>query len=76
VLIEKFQTQESAFFFAEALTVVQWGYMSDHYGRRPILLCGPLGLAFATLFFGMASKFWPLVAMRTLQGVFNGNIGA
>ncbi|KAF9480008.1 major facilitator superfamily multidrug-resistance, DHA1 sub-family [Pholiota conissans] len=66
---------ESTFFFSEALTVVQWGYLSDRYGRRPILLCGPLGLAFAMLFFGMSTTFWPLVAMRTLQGIFNGNIG-
>lgn len=66
---------ESAFFFAESLTVVQWGYLSDHYGRRPILLCGPLGLTLAMLAFGTSTTFWPLVVSRCLQGVFNGNIG-
>ncbi|KAH9481768.1 Major facilitator-type transporter psiT2 [Psilocybe cubensis] len=66
---------ESAFFLAECLTVVQWGYLSDRYGRRPILLCAPVGLAFAMLVFGSSTTFWPLVLSRCMQGVFNGNIG-
>ncbi|KAG5653635.1 hypothetical protein H0H81_011737 [Sphagnurus paluster] len=33
---------ESAFFFAEAFTVFHWGCASDKFGRRPILLLGPL----------------------------------
>ncbi|KAF4614258.1 hypothetical protein D9613_007947 [Agrocybe pediades] len=55
---------ESAFFLAEGLTVVQWGYLSDRYGRRPILLYGPLGLAVAMLIFGTSTVFWPLVLSR------------
>ncbi|PPR03542.1 hypothetical protein CVT24_007029 [Panaeolus cyanescens] len=66
---------ESAFFFAESATVVQWGYLADRVGRRPVLLIGPLGLAFSMVFFGMSTTFWPLVVFRCLQGVFNGNIG-
>ena len=67
--------QESTFFFSESLTVVLWGYLSDRYGRRPVLLGGPLGLSLAMIVFGMSTTFWPLVLMRTLQGIFNGNIG-
>lgn len=67
--------QESAFFFSEALTVVPWGYASDRYGRRPILLLAPLGLTFAMLLFGTSTTFWPLVVARCMQGIFNGNIG-
>ncbi|KAF9007549.1 major facilitator superfamily multidrug-resistance, DHA1 sub-family [Cyathus striatus] len=66
---------ESAFFFAEALTVFQWGWLSDRFGRRPILLLGPLGLSLAMLGFGLSGTFWPIVMYRCLQGVFNGNIG-
>ncbi|KAF8879294.1 major facilitator superfamily multidrug-resistance, DHA1 sub-family [Gymnopilus junonius] len=66
---------ESAFFFAESVTVIQWGYLSDRYGRRPILLLGPLGLGVAMLLFGMSTTFWPLVVSRCFQGIFNGNIG-
>ncbi|KAG5644648.1 hypothetical protein DXG03_008030 [Asterophora parasitica] len=66
---------ESAFFFAEALTVFQWGRMSDKFGRRPVLLLGPLGLSIFMLTFGLSNNFWSLVVSRCMQGVFNGNIG-
>ncbi|KAG5653633.1 hypothetical protein H0H81_011735 [Sphagnurus paluster] len=66
---------ESAFFFAEAFTVFQWGRASDRFGRRPILLLGPLGLSIAMLIFGLSNNFWTLVVSRCMQGVFNGNIG-
>ncbi|KIY72240.1 MFS general substrate transporter [Cylindrobasidium torrendii FP15055 ss-10] len=65
----------SVFFAAECLTVFQWGRASDVYGRRPILLVGPLGLGLALLGFGLSKDFWMLVVFRALQGVFNGNIG-
>ncbi|KAF5359367.1 hypothetical protein D9756_003058 [Leucocoprinus leucothites] len=66
---------ESAFFFAEAATVFLWGWLSDRFGRRPILLLGPFGLTFAMLRFGYSTSFWPMVLSRCFQGVFNGNIG-
>lgn len=60
---------------AEALTVFHWGRASDHLGRRPVLLLGPLGLAFAMIGFGLSTHFWSLVIYRCMQGIFNGNIG-
>ncbi|KAF9262457.1 MFS general substrate transporter [Marasmius fiardii PR-910] len=66
---------ESLFFLSESLTVTLWGRASDLYGRRPILLFGPLGLIFAMLGFGLSKTFWPLVVFRCAQGMFNGNIG-
>ncbi len=63
------------FFFAEAATVFQWGWLSDRIGRRPVLLLGPLGLTFAMLKFGVSDSFWSLVWTRCFQGMFNGNIG-
>ncbi|KAK0204477.1 major facilitator superfamily multidrug-resistance, DHA1 sub-family [Desarmillaria ectypa] len=66
---------ESAFFLAECLSVFHWGRLSDKFGRKPILLLGPLGLTFAMLGFGASSSFWSLVLFRCAQGVFNGNIG-
>jgi len=65
----------SAFFFAEAVTVFHWGWASDRVGRRPILLLGPIGLAFAMLIFGISERYWTLVMSRCIQGVFNGNLG-
>ncbi|KAJ7589846.1 major facilitator superfamily domain-containing protein [Mycena floridula] len=66
---------ESVFFITECLSVYHWAQASDYYGRRPILLLGPLGLTLAMLGFGLSKTFWSLVAFRCAQGVFNGNIG-
>ncbi|KAG7094374.1 hypothetical protein E1B28_007975 [Marasmius oreades] len=66
---------ESLFFLSESLVVAIWGRASDLYGRKPVLLLGPLGLAFAMLGFGLSKTFWPLVVFRCAQGMFNGNIG-
>ncbi|KAG6904689.1 hypothetical protein DXG01_008087, partial [Tephrocybe rancida] len=66
---------ESTFFLAEAFTVVYWGRASDWFGRRPVLLIGPLGLALSTLSFGLARDYATIVISRCMQGVFNGNIG-
>lgn len=57
------------------MSAVQWGYLSDRFGRRPVLLIGPLGLSISMLLFGLSTTFWPLVVLRCLQGSFNGNIG-
>ncbi|KAJ7159094.1 major facilitator superfamily multidrug-resistance, DHA1 sub-family [Mycena crocata] len=66
---------ESTFFLAESLTVFQFGRLSDRYGRRPVLLFGPLGLCLSMLGFGLSRTFWMLFAFRCAQGAFNGNIG-
>ncbi|KIK57652.1 hypothetical protein GYMLUDRAFT_45818 [Collybiopsis luxurians FD-317 M1] len=63
------------FFLTECVTCTYWGRLSDFYGRRAILLIGPLGLTFAMLGFGLSKAFAALVISRALQGVFNGNIG-
>ena len=67
--------QESTFFLAEATTVVFWGMASDRFGRRSILIFGPLGLALTMLGFGGSKQFSSLVLFRLFQGVFSGNTG-
>jgi len=66
---------ESVFYATEALTVLHWGYASDAFGRRPILLGGVLGLAISMLSFGLSKQYWMLILNRCMQGAFNGNIG-
>ena len=57
------------------MTVIQWGYLSDRFGRRSVLLLSPLGLAFSMFIFGSSTTFLPLVLSRCFQGMFNGIIG-
>ncbi|KAJ7183241.1 major facilitator superfamily multidrug-resistance, DHA1 sub-family [Mycena filopes] len=66
---------ESAFFLAEGLSVFPSGRLSDTYGRRSVLLWGPLGLGLAMLGFGLSTSFWSLLFFRCIQGLCNGNIG-
>ncbi|KAH9855870.1 MFS general substrate transporter [Lenzites betulinus] len=66
---------ESTFFAMEALFVFQWARLSDHIGRKPVLLVGIAGLCISMLCFGLSKTFWGLVVSRSLVGVLNGNSG-
>ncbi|KAG6817274.1 hypothetical protein H0H87_010935 [Tephrocybe sp. NHM501043] len=65
----------SLFFVTEAITVLHWSRLSDHVGRKPILLIGLFGTAVSMLSFGLSRTFWSLVISRCLCGLLNGNIG-
>ena len=52
-----------------------WGRISDRVGRKPPLVLGTLGCTAAVLCFGLSTQFWMVIICRSLQGVFNGNIG-
>ncbi|KIK80808.1 hypothetical protein PAXRUDRAFT_15585 [Paxillus rubicundulus Ve08.2h10] len=67
--------QESLFFVTEAVTVLQWGRISDQVGRKPVLLVGTFGLCLSMLCFGLSRTFWGLVLSRCVTGALNGNIG-
>ena len=53
--------QESLFFAAEALTVLQWSRASDFIGRKPVLLIGVAGLCISMICFGLSKTFFGLV---------------
>ncbi|KAH7920401.1 MFS transporter [Leucogyrophana mollusca] len=66
---------ESLFFATQALTILQWSRVSDHIGRKPVLLLGVFGLGLSMLCFGLSRTFWGLVLSRCITGALNGNIG-
>ena len=53
--------QESIFFATEALFVFQWARLSDHIGRKPVLLIGLFGLTISMACFGLSKTFLGLV---------------
>ena len=55
----------SFFFFAPA-----WGWMSDRYGRRPILLIGLIGFSATMLTFAFIENLASVYAERFLSGMF------
>ncbi|KAI0703802.1 MFS general substrate transporter [Cytidiella melzeri] len=66
---------ESLFFATEAMFILQWSRMSDHVGRKPVLLVGVAGLCVSMIFFGLSKTFLSLVLSRCLVGALNGNLG-
>ncbi|KAG1732162.1 major facilitator superfamily domain-containing protein [Suillus lakei] len=58
----------SLFFATQALTVLHWSRISDHIGRKPVILTGLFGLSISITFSG-------LVLSRALNGALNGNVG-
>ncbi|KAH8985105.1 MFS general substrate transporter [Lactarius akahatsu] len=65
----------SLYFAAQAVSVLQWSRLSDHVGRKPVLLCGLLGTVVSSLLFGLSRSFPALVFSRCLHGMLNGNVG-
>ncbi len=49
------------------------GALSDHYGRRPVLLLGFTGLALSFFVTGLATALWMLVAIRLVSGALQAN---
>ncbi|KAI6114353.1 major facilitator superfamily domain-containing protein [Pisolithus sp. B1] len=66
---------ESLFYATQALTIFYWSRLSDHIGRKPVLLVGLMGLSVSNLCFGLSRAFWALVASRCIAGALNGNVG-
>ena len=51
------------------------GALSDHYGRRPLLLICLLGSAIGYAIFGIGGALWVLFLGRIIDGLTGGNIG-
>ena len=58
-----------------------WGRLSDHHGRRPILLISTAGAALSYVLFAIGSGFenhsaalWTLLVSRVFAGICGGNI--
>ncbi|KAG1847836.1 major facilitator superfamily domain-containing protein [Suillus subalutaceus] len=65
----------SLFFAAQALTVLHWSRISDHIGRKPVILTGLLGISISMCCFCLSTTFPGLVLSRALSGALNGNVG-
>ena len=53
-----------------------WGRVSDHYGRRPVILGSLVGSSVAWLMFGFAGALWVLFLARILDGISGASYAA
>eukprot|EP00667_Euglena_gracilis_P022304 EG_transcript_24763 len=65
----------SILFVGQLISVPLWGWLADHWGRRPVLILGLLGIIVFVACFGLSPSYeWALVA-RFLWGLGCGNTG-
>lgn len=61
---------------AQFISAPLWGRLSDHAGRRPVLLLSLAGAVAAYVWLAFADALWMLFMARTLGGLMAGNISA
>ncbi|CAG8678321.1 11726_t:CDS:2, partial [Acaulospora morrowiae] len=61
----------SSFFFSQFCFSIFWGYMSDKFGRRPILLIGLVGNIITSILFGISRSLIWAIASRSACGMLN-----
>ncbi|KAF8306022.1 major facilitator superfamily MFS-1 [Clavulina sp. PMI_390] len=65
----------SSFFITQFLTSLLWATIASKHGNRAVLFTALLGNALTCALFGTCTTFTQAVAVRLLQGVFNGAVG-
>ena len=68
-------TIASAFALAQLATNFFWGWLSDHIGRKPVILMGTLFTAACFVAFGFVKTLPQAIAVQALMGLLNGNQG-
>ncbi|KAL3418805.1 major facilitator superfamily transporter [Phlyctema vagabunda] len=63
----------SSFALAQFATNLFWGWLSDHIGRKPVVMMGTLLTAACFLAFGFCRTMWQAVLVQALMGAVNGN---
>jgi multidrug resistance protein len=64
----------ASFSVAQLLSTPFWGKISDHYGRRPLILAGLAFSAISYVLFGLATTIAVLFISRFVQGASGGTI--
>ena len=62
-----------SFGFSNFLASPLLGALSDHFGRRPLLLLGFLGLSMSFLGTALSTSIWGLIAVRIVGGAMQAN---
>ncbi|KAJ3222707.1 hypothetical protein HDU81_009669 [Chytriomyces hyalinus] len=64
---------QSAYFLPTIVCAPVMGFLSDKYGRKPVLLAGLAGYGCGTMLLGLSPNYWMSVASLFVTGCFAGN---
>ena len=64
-----------AFYVGNFIGSLVWGWISDVWGRRPVLILNTCGIAFSVLLFGLSQNAAWAIASRFLWGLLDGTLG-
>jgi len=62
-------------FAGQLFGAIIWGWMSDIYGRRSVMLCGLVGTLLFVVAFGLSTTYEAALFCRFMWGLLNGNVG-
>ncbi|KAG2053784.1 MFS multidrug-resistance DHA1 sub-family [Suillus hirtellus] len=62
---------ESSYYAAHTLTIFYWSQLSDHIGRKPVILTALLAISISMFSFGLSKTFFALVVSRVVCGAFD-----
>jgi MFS family permease len=65
----------ASFALAQLCSSMPWGWLSDKFGRRPVLLFGLVGNSVSIVCFGLSKSLTWCIVARAACGLLNGNIG-
>lgn len=63
------------FSLSQALLGIAWGRASDHFGRKPVIICGLISTMISSVLFGFSTSLPMAFVTRSMQGLSNGNVG-
>lgn len=66
----------SLYCLGQFCTSMLWGRISDHVGRKVVVVVGNLSNTFCSLLFGLTNCYWQACAVRISSGLMNGVTGA
>ncbi|KAG1865722.1 MFS multidrug-resistance DHA1 sub-family [Suillus tomentosus] len=62
---------QSSYYAAHTLTIFYWSQLSDHIGRKPVILTALLAISISMFSFGLSKTFLALVVSRVVCGAFD-----
>tara|TARA_Y100000389_G_scaffold173626_1_gene182931 strand:+ start:715 stop:2193 length:1479 start_codon:yes stop_codon:yes gene_type:complete len=65
----------SSFMLGQFLSNVIWGFLSELFGIKPIILFGLLASTISTVIFGFSSSILWAILTRFIHGLMSGNLG-